>query len=325
MTKIKLSLFTFAALILALTNTSINAQLLVENFNYTTSTTLTENGWTAHSGEGTSSPIVTSATISYPNYIGSGIGGQTTLAADGEDVNKELSASKNSGSVYAAFIVSINSASTGNNYFLHFSQSSGPSVSIYKTKLYVKKDASNKLAFGVLKGSTEANIAYTENLYSTETSYLIVIKYTFLPGPDNDYCNLYINPVIGQSEPEIPNISSTPTDNLSNDLSNISALCLRQASTTTSVIIDGIRVASTWSELFSNPSSTTNPTTNSGIYTIDGKIALTAEAGQLIEVYNTIGQRLAVVKATKGLNKIAVNTKGMVVVRTAGKLTKVIL
>ncbi len=76
---------------------------------------------------------------------------------------------------------------------------------------------------------------------------------------------------------------------------------------------------------FAIATSTTNPTTNSGIYTIDGKIALTAEAGQLIEVYNTVGQRLAAVKATEGLNKIAVDAKGVVVIRTAGKLAKVIL
>jgi len=76
---------------------------------------------------------------------------------------------------------------------------------------------------------------------------------------------------------------------------------------------------------FAIATSTINPTTNAGIYVVDGKIALTAEAGQLIEVYNAVGQRLAAVKANEGLNKIAVSAKGVVVVRTAGKLAKVIL
>lgn len=76
---------------------------------------------------------------------------------------------------------------------------------------------------------------------------------------------------------------------------------------------------------FAIATSTINPTTNAGIYVVDGKIALKAEAGQLVEVYNAVGQRVAAVRAVEGLNTIGVKAKGVVVVRTAGKLAKVIL
>lgn len=68
-----------------------------------------------------------------------------------------------------------------------------------------------------------------------------------------------------------------------------------------------------------------NAAMENGIYTSNGNVMVNASAGQKVEIYNSLGQRLKSVVATAGLNTISVNAKGVVLVKTAGLLTKVIL
>ena len=71
--------------------------------------------------------------------------------------------------------------------------------------------------------------------------------------------------------------------------------------------------------------SVNNPSSKSGIYASEGKVVLTAEAGDVVEVFNAVGQRLVSVKAVSGENHIPVDAKGIVMVRTKGQSTKVVL
>ena len=71
--------------------------------------------------------------------------------------------------------------------------------------------------------------------------------------------------------------------------------------------------------------STSNPSSKSGIYASEGKVVLTAEAGEVVEVFNAVGQRLVSIKAVSGENRIPVAAKGIVMVRTKGQSTKVVL
>ncbi|MFW9596696.1 MAG: chitobiase/beta-hexosaminidase C-terminal domain-containing protein, partial [Paludibacter sp.] len=71
--------------------------------------------------------------------------------------------------------------------------------------------------------------------------------------------------------------------------------------------------------------SVNNPSSKSGIYASEGKVVLTAEAGDVVEVFNAVGQRLVSVKAVSGENHIPVAAKGIVMVRTKGQSTKVVL
>ncbi len=58
----------------------------------------------------------------------------------------------------------------------------------------------------------------------------------------------------------------------------------------------------------------------------DGKIYVTAPAaGQQIEVYNTLGQRIISIQSVEGQNEISVPAKGIHVVKCGATITKVIL
>lgn len=71
--------------------------------------------------------------------------------------------------------------------------------------------------------------------------------------------------------------------------------------------------------------SVNNPSSKSGIYALNGNIVLTAEAGDVVEVFSASGQRLVSVKAVAGENRIPVAAKGVVLVRTKGQMAKVAL
>ncbi len=63
-----------------------------------------------------------------------------------------------------------------------------------------------------------------------------------------------------------------------------------------------------------------------GIYARDGKIFVNAAvAGLNVEVYNTVGQRVASQVLKGDLNIIPVSTKGVLLVKCGSEVTKVIL
>ena len=61
------------------------------------------------------------------------------------------------------------------------------------------------------------------------------------------------------------------------------------------------------------------------ITAFDGKIRFSATAGQQVEVYNAVGQKLMSAITLDGLNTLNVNAKGMMIVKVGDRLAKVIL
>ncbi|MDP1622334.1 MAG: T9SS type A sorting domain-containing protein [Bacteroidales bacterium] len=218
------------------------AQLLQENFSYTTGTLLTANGWTSHSGAGTNSITVTAPTISYTNYLSSGIGNEVSMVATGEDVNSTFPA-QTSGTVYAGFLVNVTAATTGGDYFFHL----GPNTigSTFRGRVFVKRDASSALSFGISYGG--AAITYTPFSYALNTTYLVVVKYTIVAGASNDFVDMFINPVLGAPEPT-PTVTAT---DVTTDPGDIGSVALRQGGSTTgpTLKLDGIRVGLTWADV----------------------------------------------------------------------------
>ncbi|MEO0074776.1 MAG: T9SS type A sorting domain-containing protein [candidate division WOR-3 bacterium] len=215
---------------------------LIENFEYSVGTSLVYNGWSAHSGAGTNPLMVTTPGLTYPGYLSSGIGEATTVIGGSgtrEDAHR-IFTSKTDGNVYAAFMVNVTAAATTWDYFAHFGpQTIGTS---FKGKVLVKRDASNNIAFGLTKTASAPPIDSTGYIYALNTTYLIVIRYTFVEGTDNDIVSLWINPSLSGPEP-IPNLTASD----GGDLSNVGSFALRQGSNSYSVIVDGIRVGTNWS------------------------------------------------------------------------------
>lgn len=216
---------------------------LTENFNYATGSNLTSNGWVAHSSAG-NLPIQVNATpLTYTGYINSGSGKSALLTAPGsasaEDVNR-LFSSVTSNSLYASFMVNVSSATTDSVYFFHL----GPenSTTAFFGKVFVRNNGSDNISFGVAKNQNSA-VVFSPFSYSLNTTYLIVLKYTFNTGSTtDDEVKLWINPVLDGTE---PTSDITQTDD-STDPLKLDFFALRQANNGPGLTIGGIRISTSW-------------------------------------------------------------------------------
>ncbi|MGA9364325.1 MAG: T9SS type A sorting domain-containing protein [Bacteroidota bacterium] len=217
--------------------------ILEENFEYTAGTTLISNGWTAQDAEGTNPILVSPAGLTYGGYLSSGIGNAASLGgAGGEDVNRGFSA-VSSGSIYVSFMLSISSAKTGGDYFLHLRSGTSQYV-----RVFVKRDASNSLAFGLAKSTDPPT--YTSFNYMLGTTYLLTVKYTVVPLDSNDQVTLFVfTSEVPSVEPASPEVG--PLVPANKDASSLASVALRQGSASASpaLVIDGIRVGTSWNEV----------------------------------------------------------------------------
>ncbi|TGD83204.1 T9SS type A sorting domain-containing protein [Hymenobacter wooponensis] len=215
------------------------ALLLEENFEYPVGSLLTANYWTAHSGAGTKSVAVVAKPLSYQGYSANS-GNAAALTGSGEDVNRTFSPVYSRTPVYASFLVNVASVTTSGDYFFHL----GPQVtgSTFRGRVFVRKDASNKLQFGVSSGSGTAD--YTPAQYDLNTTYLVVLKYTF--DEAGSTAQLFINPTTTNQEPATASASATETGTLAAPNDNIGSVALRQGSASPVLTVDGIRVGNTY-------------------------------------------------------------------------------
>lgn len=231
-----------------LTSSVSAATLLVEDFNAAAGTAITTANWAAHSGAGTN-PLVTSAPgLTLAGYPSSGVGNAVTLATTGEDANRVF-AVQSSGSVYAAFMVTVTEASVdpAGGYFFHLGPD--PIGTTFRGRVFAKKDASNNVAFGISKAATAvADIAYTPFTYSLNTTYLIVVKYTIVDGATNDTVSMIVSTTVPTAEPAA---TATATDIATQSDVNPGSVAIRQGATATSptVRVDGIRVGTDWASI----------------------------------------------------------------------------
>lgn len=237
-------------LILCLLFVPINlsfGQIFVEDFNYAVGDSITGHGWTKHSGA--AFPIfVEAGTINYAGYPSSGIGNQVTVTGGSgsrEDDNVGFdSLSTNGDVIYYSFLANVISASATQDYFIHLGNRVSPTTfTLFAARVFVQ-DVSGNLRFGISNTSTQT--MGTTN-FSYNTTYLIFVKYTINTG-GADECKLW---VISSGVPQSEVLAGTPevTNNSTNGQDIIDAIALRQGGNAYSVIVDGIRVSTTWDAL----------------------------------------------------------------------------
>lgn len=246
--------------------------LFVEDFNYTSGTLLNANGWSTHSGAGTNAIPVAASGLTFAGYPSSGVGNSASLTTTGEDVNRTF-ATQTTGSVYMAAMINVTASQTTGDYFLHFVD--GPIAgNQFKARLFVKKDpATTNYAIGIQKSST-INTQYTGFTFAPGTTVLVVIKYTIVAGATNDTVTLFVNPTLGGAEPAPTLTATLGTDA---DATDIRGVALRQgtAANAATVIVDGIRIGTSWASV------TATPTVNdaNADFDGDGKTDFTAIRG----------------------------------------------
>jgi hypothetical protein len=224
-----------------------SSQKLLEDFNYTTGTLLTANGYSAFSGAGTNAITVTSPGLSYAGSPSSNVGNAISMSTSGEDASKTFSPTINSGNAYASFFVNVSSAQTTGDYF--FSLYDGT----YATKVFIKKSGSG-FVFGIAKSAGTTTFDATVRPFNT--TLLVVLKYTFNPAATDDLLSLFVEPVLGCTEPSptIPAIGGGLAD-----AGTFDRIAFRQGSATSAaaLIVDGIRVGTTWASVTPVASPTT--------------------------------------------------------------------
>jgi len=239
-----------ALLCTALLTVGARAQtLLTEDFSYTAGDPLTSHGWVAHSGAGTNPENVVSPGLTYNGYVSSGVGNAALFTTTGQDVNKTWATYPNgitSGTVYCSILVKLDSAHAAGDYFFHLFKNS----STFTARIFAKKAVNNNIAFGIARSSTASNVAYSDSIYSTGTTYLLVVKYTMVPGATNDTVALWINPNLSQNE-SAPTVLELASDKTTAEVDTVYGVAIRQgtAANAPAGTIDGIHVTRTWGEL----------------------------------------------------------------------------
>jgi hypothetical protein len=262
MKKVTTSILTLAAVGVLGVTAATAAPVLVENFSYATPSGLVgQGGWATHSGGGTNAQTVNAGNLTYPGYPSSGVGALLgTLAASGEDTNRSFTGIT-TGTAYLAALVNVASTTTTGDYFLHFADGA-IGGNIFLGRLFVKKDAaSTNYAFGIQFGSTVATV-YTPFSYAPGTTHLVVIKYTFNAGTQNDVASLFIDPVADCVEPA-PNVTHSNPGGTQADGANLDFVCVRQggAASGGTMQVDGIRVANNWTDATCDPATPSKSST----------------------------------------------------------------
>ena len=239
--KVNTFMFWCVALLLLSFSGKGYGQLLTENFSYATPgnlQTAASPNWAPHSG--TSAYVqYTNSGLTYAGHAGSGIGGAVTTATSGVGDHNRTFTSQNSGTVYMSCLVNITSVTASVDYFMHFN------VSGFTARVGAVTSGAN-LRFGISKAGTPT-IVTTSN-FALGTTYMIVVKYTFVAGvTTNDTCDLWVLPVFTSSEAGAgAPLQSTA---VGADATALSSLCIRQGSTVPNATIDAFRVGTSWADI----------------------------------------------------------------------------
>ncbi len=199
-------------------------------------TATTGSSWTNHSGT-TNSILATSPGLSYSGLTTAG--GSATLTTTGEDVNRSF-APQTTSSVYASFLVNVATAQATGDYFFHFG---GNTIgSTFNARVFVQSNGTG-FRLGLAKGN-ETDVKYTSTSLTYNTTYFLVVKYTFVTGDANDVVDLFVQPVLGAAEPT----STLTTSSSATDLTSIGTAALRQgtAANAPGLRFDYLRVGNSW-------------------------------------------------------------------------------
>lgn len=231
----KTQIFLLLLAFLVLSSFQANAQSLDENFDYPEGDPVTDHGWVTIGTTTDPVPVVVPG-LSFDNYIGSGMGYAAGLTGAGQDVGHVLSPVLSSGSVYVTFMVNVSVARTG-DFFFGLLPASGTG---YRARVFVKGDGGSGVAFGI-SNSTEA-AQYTPFDYTTNTTYLLMVKYTFVSGSSNNTMSLTVFTTTPPPTEPAATIPAFTTG--ASELASVNRVALLQNSATNSpdMSIDGIYV-----------------------------------------------------------------------------------
>jgi hypothetical protein len=237
--------------------------LLVEdNFAYAAGENLVNHGWTSFSGNSGTQVTTVAGNLTQAQYprgfdptVAASFAGSSTVrlignTTSGQDVYREFTPSTGTTtSTYAAALMSVNSAEAAGSYFMTFlnSGTATQATADMRGRVFIQKSGTG-FKFGISLNAAAAS-NYTSTVYSLNTQYLVVLKYT-VTGTTNT-ANLYVySGAADVVEPTMPTIT-TGSGNVNSSLGTLNALVLRQDDS--DINVDGVRVGSGWGTAIGRP------------------------------------------------------------------------
>lgn len=236
--------------------------LLIEDFKASIGAPVTScEGWTIPYG-GDSYFSLTDG-LTFNGYAGSDIGNAILLdAKSGNDQpQRDLSSAVTNGEVYVAFMLNPKMVTKEKDYFFSLSDNITGSYN-FNGRILLTSTYQFGLTFADKQNAFFSNVALSPDL-----TYLIVLCYTIVPGDNNDKVSLYAFAEMPSEKPETPIIGPL-SDAAKSDI-NPSKVVLRGIANDDWIVVDGIRVATTWEEAVApaQPQGISNPTTiHTGAY-----------------------------------------------------------
>lgn len=216
-------------------------QILSDDFNYTDSDLLTNNGWTAYSGTGTEAiDVGTSNGLVYTGYSGTTgftsaiTGNAARLDNNGEDVQKTFTP-VTSGFIYYSFLINVDATHSTTGYYAGLTTTG----TTFGNRLFVKPSTtSGKINFGISNTST-ANYSTTD--FNPNTTYLVIVKY------DVTATGSYSMWIKAAGVPATEATAGVPdVTNSGSGSANIGGFFFRQFNASENLTVDGLRMYSTW-------------------------------------------------------------------------------
>lgn len=220
-----------------------------DDFNYSPADSLEGTGGWYRSGVNSNYNIkVVSPGLTYAGYAGSGLGNTAYISNSGEGdvLFHNLNPAITAGAGYMSFMLRIDSlpGTMTQGYCICFNPNTGGTN--LNTRMYIKRLTGTTFNFGIYKSYS---VTYNNTVYNSNTTYLVVLKYSIVAGNNNDSSKIYVfNSGVPASEPSVPLAFAMD----SADYTGQGYVCLSNNYAQTglrgcSIKIDGIRVGNSWS------------------------------------------------------------------------------
>ena len=274
----------------------VQALPFTESFDYTAGETIAQqSAWTNYfSGD---DALVETGSLTYPGITASG----NSMSFDGSGADPVVDYTPTAaGKIYASFILQVTALDAGatDGYFATLRTDSGS----YESRLWITPTGATTYRIGISNGGTLTQIAPTD-LNVGDTAF-IVFNYDI----DNDTVSTWVNPALGGVEP-----TADATEASGSTGNTFSQLLIRQDSATETpfIIMDELRIATTWSEA-SLTTQEFNTTANFSIYpnpTNTGFVNITTKANAAVNVtvFDVLGKQVL----SKTLNNNTLNVTSL--------------
>lgn len=249
--------------------------LLNDNFDYPIGNLYGNGSWVQYGTVSDNPLLIQNLSLTYPGYQNESLGGaieiknvpiSQSLVAKFTEGDEAIT----SGTLYYSALIQVKKAELKENSVLAFIQKTyssnvadGKKGNEYAKLFIAQGETEGKFKLGVERYMLKPTMADEE--FNLNQTYLIVVKYQFVDGSNNDPISLYVNPTDFENEPvEASAIFNGESGGDVSSSLGIQGIELRQGATDSkaspNVLIDALRVASSYKDLFTTVPSTETPT-----------------------------------------------------------------